>query len=320
MPSSTRAFGTAEMAAPVSLTVRPAAPSSGVREILGLLWQDKVATVSAALLTLVLACVLLGPWLLADQARALNLMARNAPPFSIDKGWLFVLGADALGRSLLARIVVASQNTMLIAVSAVAISMAIGGILGLIAGYKGGWASAVLLRLADAIMSFPSMLLAVIVLFVFDPGVVNVILVLAVSRIPIFLRTVRAEVLEIKERMFVVAARAMGARTDRVLLRHVAPMILPTIINLAALEIAFVMLVESGLSFLGIGIQPPEVTWGLMVADGRNYLGSAWWLAFWPGVAIMLVTMALNLLSNWLRVVTDPVERWRLQTSVGRHD
>ncbi|WP_110802227.1 MULTISPECIES: ABC transporter permease [unclassified Rhizobium] len=308
------------MAAPVSLTVRPAAPSSGVREILGLLWQDKVATVSAALLTLVLACVLLGPWLLADQARALNLMARNAPPFSIDKGWLFVLGADALGRSLLARIVVASQNTMLIAVSAVAISMAIGGILGLIAGYKGGWASAVLLRLADAIMSFPSMLLAVIVLFVFDPGVVNVILVLAVSRIPIFLRTVRAEVLEIKERMFVVAARAMGARTDRVLLRHVAPMILPTIINLAALEIAFVMLVESGLSFLGIGIQPPEVTWGLMVADGRNYLGSAWWLAFWPGVAIMLVTMALNLLSNWLRVVTDPVERWRLQTSVGRHD
>ncbi|NHT76855.1 ABC transporter permease [Rhizobiaceae bacterium CRRU44] len=308
------------MAAPVSLTVRPAAPSSGVREILGLLWQDKVATVSAALLTLVLACVLLGPWLLADQARALNLMARNAPPFSIDKGWLFVLGADALGRSLLARIVVASQNTMLIAVSAVAISVAIGGILGLIAGYKGGWASAVLLRLADAIMSFPSMLLAVIVLFVFDPGVVNVILVLAVSRIPIFLRTVRAEVLEIKERMFVVAARAMGARTDRVLLRHVAPMILPTIINLAALEIAFVMLVESGLSFLGIGIQPPEVTWGLMVADGRNYLGSAWWLAFWPGVAIMLVTMALNLLSNWLRVVTDPVERWRLQTSVGRHD
>ncbi|WP_420851186.1 ABC transporter permease [Rhizobium quercicola] len=308
------------MAEPASLAARPAAPSSGVLEILGLLWQDKVAAVSAALLTLVLACVLLGPWLLADQARALNLMARNAPPFSIDKGWLFVLGADALGRSLLARIVVASQNTMLIAVSAVAISVIVGGILGLIAGYQGGWASAILLRLADAIMSFPSMLLAVIVLFVFDPGVTNVILVLAVSRIPIFLRTVRAEVLEIKERMFVIAARAMGARTNRVLLRHVAPMILPTIINLAALEIAFVMLVESGLSFLGIGIQPPEVTWGLMVADGRNYLGSAWWLAFWPGVAIMLVTMALNLLSNWLRVVTDPVERWRLQTSVGRHD
>jgi peptide/nickel transport system permease protein len=320
MHSSIHASGTAEMATPVSLAVKPAAPSGGFKEILGLLWQDKVATVSAALLLIVLVCVLFGPWLLAEQARAVNLMARNAPPFSISKGWMFFLGADALGRSLLARIIVASQNTMVIAASAVLLSMMIGGVLGLVAGYKGGWVSALLLRLADAIMSFPSMLLAVIVLFVFDPGITNVILVLAVSRIPIFLRTVRAEVLEIKERMFVTAAKAMGARTDRILLRHIAPMVLPTVINLAALEIAFVMLVESGLSFLGIGIQPPEVTWGLMVADGRNYLGSAWWLAFWPGVAIMLVTMALNLLSNWLRVVTDPVERWRLQTSVGRHD
>lgn len=320
MPSSIHASGTAEMVAPVSLAVKSAGSSGGFKEILGFLWQDKVATVSAALLLIVLACVLLGPWLLADQARAVNLMARNAPPFSISKGWMFFLGADALGRSLLARIIVASQNTMVIAASAVLLSMMIGGLLGLVAGYKGGWVSALLLRLADAIMSFPSMLLAVIVLFVFDPGITNVILVLAVSRIPIFLRTVRAEVLEIKERIFVTAARALGARTERILLRHIAPMVLPTVINLAALEIAFVMLVESGLSFLGIGIQPPEVTWGLMVADGRNYLGSAWWLAFWPGVAIMLVTMALNLLSNWLRVVTDPVERWRLQTLVGRHD
>ncbi|WP_428425204.1 ABC transporter permease [Pararhizobium sp.] len=308
------------MTTPISLKLQTSVPSSGFREAIGLLWRDKVATLSAILLLIVLACVLFGPWLLADKARAVNLMARNAPPFSIDKGWMFFLGADALGRSLLARIIVASQNTMVIAASAVCLSMVIGGLFGLIAGYKGGWVSALLLRLADAIMSFPSMLLAVIVLFVFDPGVTNVIFVLAISRIPIFLRTVRAEVLEIKERMFVTAARAMGARTDRILLRHIAPMVLPTVINLAALEIAFVMLVESGLSFLGIGIQPPEVTWGLMVADGRNYLGSAWWLAFWPGVAIMLVTMALNLLSNWLRVVTDPVERWRLQTTVGRHD
>jgi peptide/nickel transport system permease protein len=320
MPLSIRVSGTAEMNAPVSLTLQTSATSSGFRDAIGLLWRDKLATLSAILLLIVLVCVLLGPWLLADKARAVNLMARNAPPFSIDKGWMFFLGADALGRSLLARIIVASQNTMVIATSAVCLSLVLGGLFGLIAGYKGGWVSALLLRLADAIMSFPSMLLAVIVLFVFDPGITNVIFVLAISRIPIFLRTVRAEVLEIKERMFVTAARAMGARTDRILLRHIAPMVLPTVINLAALEIAFVMLVESGLSFLGIGIQPPEVTWGLMVADGRNYLGSAWWLAFWPGVAIMLVTMALNLLSNWLRVVTDPVERWRLQTTVSRHD
>nr|WP_245432109.1 ABC transporter permease [Aminobacter aminovorans] len=262
-----------------------------------------------------MVCVTIGPTLLADQTRAMNLMQRNAAPFSLDRPWLYILGADALGRSVLARIIVASQNTMLIAGTAVLTSLVIGGALGLVAGFKGGAIGAILLRLADAIMSFPSLLLAVIVLFVFEPGVANVILVLAISRVPIFLRTVRAEVLELKERLFVTSARAMGASTPRILFRHVAPMVLPTVINLAALEMAFVMLVESGLSFLGIGIQPPEITWGLMVSDGRNYIGSAWWVAFWPGMAIMLVTMSLNLFSNWLRVATDPVERWRLQTS-----
>lgn len=316
MHSSTPASGITEMATPLVVQAKSSGRGAA-RNALWLLWKDKAAFVSAFLLLVVLGATIVGPWLLADQARAVNLMARNAAPFSLNKGWLFFLGADALGRSLLARIIVASQNTILIAGSAVILSTAIGGVLGLVAGYKEGWVGATLLRLADAIMSFPSMLLAVIVLFVFDPGVENVILVLAVSRIPIFLRTVRAEVLEIKERMFVTAARAMGANTERVLFRHIAPMVMPTVINLAALEMAFVMLVESGLSFLGIGIQPPEVTWGLMVADGRNYLGSAWWLSFWPGVAIMMVTIALNLLSNWLRLVTDPVERWRFQTVAG---
>lgn len=308
MPSSILASGTADMTTQPLSVRRPSILATS----LGALWRDKLATLSAVILVVVLACAVLGPLLLADEARAMNLQARNAAPFSGEGGWLFVLGADALGRSLLARIIVASQNTMLIAVSAVLFALLIGGTLGLIAGYKGGWISAVLLRLADSIMSFPSMLLAVIVLFAFDPGITNVILVLAVSRIPVFMRTIRAEVLELKERLFVTAARAMGAQTDRILLRHVAPMILPTAINLATLEIAFVMLVEAGLSFLGIGIQSPEITWGLMVADGRNYLGSAWWLAFWPGLAIMLVTLSLNLLSNWLRILTDPVERWRL--------
>lgn len=305
MPSSILASGTAEMVA------RGRKPSR-VMETLATLRRDRLALVSALFLALTLACALVGPALLADEARRMNLMQRNAPPFDLARPWLYILGGDALGRSLLARVVVASQNTLLIAGAAVASAMVLGSLLGLVAGYRDGFVGAVLLRAADAIMSFPSMLLAVIVLFVFEPGVANVILVLAISRIPIFLRTVRAEVLEIKQRMFVTSARAMGAPTGRILLRHVLPMTLPTIINLAALEVAFVMLVESGLSFLGIGIQPPEITWGLMVADGRNYIGSAWWLAFWPGLAIMLVTMSLNLFSNWLRVASDPVERWRL--------
>lgn len=312
MHSSTHVSGTVEM----TISAAPAkSPSLAFQGVVSSLARDKVALASAIFLIIVALCVVAGPMLLADQARAMNLMQRNAAPFSLDRPWLYFLGADALGRSVFARIVVASQNTMLIAGTAVLTSLVVGGALGLLAGFKGGVTGAILLRLADAIMSFPSMLLAVIVLFVFEPGIGNVILVLAISRIPIFLRTVRAEVLELKERLFVTSARAMGASTRRILFRHVAPMVLPTVINLAALEMAFVMLVESGLSFLGIGIQPPEITWGLMVADGRNYIGTAWWVAFWPGLAIMLVTMSLNLFSNWLRVVTDPVERWRLQTS-----
>ena len=310
MPSSIRAFGTAEMTLAADPIDSPRAKAPG---ILQTLWRDKPALVAAVFLGLVGLCMIFGPSLLGDQARAMNLMARNTPPFSLDKGWLYVLGADNLGRSVLARIVVASRNTVLIASTAMILAMAIGTILGMVAGYRGGWLSTLILRLADAIMSFPSLLLAVVVLYVFDTGAFNVVVVLALSRVPIFIRTVRAEVLEIKERQFVIGARAMGAGLPRILFVHIAPMILPTLLTLGAMEMAFIMLVESSLSFLGIGIQPPDVSWGLMVADGRNYVSTAWWVSFWPGLAIMLVTMSLNLLANWLRVAADPLQRWRLE-------
>ena len=143
----------------------------------------------------------------------------------------------------------------------------------------------------------------------------NVVIVLAITRIPIYLRTTRAEVLEIRERMFVMAARVMGARAFRIVLRHILPIVAPTLITIGAIDFAFVMLAESALSFLGVGIQPPEFTWGAMVALGRNYLGSAWWLAFWPGLAILTTTLALNLLASWARTATDPTQRWRLEIS-----
>jgi peptide/nickel transport system permease protein len=288
------------------------------RQAFLLLWRDKFALVSALYLGLMVLCALFGPALLGDVATDMNLRQRNAPPFTLEHGWLYVLGADALGRSMLARIIVAAQNTLAVAAAAVALAMAIGGTLGLIAGYRGGWLGEVIMRAADVIMSFPSLLLAVVILYMFEPRVANLVLVLAVTRIPVYLRTTRAEVLEIRERMFVSAARVMGASSLRIALRHVAPIVLPTLITVATLDFAFVMLAESALSFLGIGIQPPEITWGLMVAQGRNYLQIAWWLAFWPGVAIMLTTLALNLLAGWLRIATDPVQRWRLEVPAAR--
>ncbi|WP_246702920.1 ABC transporter permease [Starkeya sp. ORNL1] len=280
-----------------------------------MLWRDKLALIAAIFLTIIVLSAIFGPMLVGPEATTMNLRMRNAAPFQLDKGWLFFLGADTLGRSILARIMVASRNTMAVAAGAVLLSALIGTTLGLIAGFRGGWVASVIMRLADILMSFPSLLLAVVVLYVLEPRVSNVVLVLAVTRVPVYLRTVRAEVLEVRERMFVLAARVMGASPWRIVWRHMLPVVVPTLITVATLDFAFIMLAESSLSFLGLGIQPPEISWGLMVADGRNYLSSAWWLAFWPGLAIMLTTTALNLLSNWVRIATDPKQRWRLEQS-----
>jgi peptide/nickel transport system permease protein len=201
----------------------------------------------------------------------------------------------------------------MIAVSVVIFSMLIGTTLGVVAGYYERLLGAFIMRAADVIMSFPSLLLAVIVLYVLEPAAANVVIVLAITRLPIYIRVARAEVLEIRERLFVESARASGASNIRIMVLHILPVVVPTIFTVATLDFAGVMLSESGLSFLGIGVQPPDVTWGLMVAMGRNFLTTAWWLAFWPGLAILLTALATNLLSNWLRLAMDPMLRWRLE-------
>ncbi|ANG64349.1 ABC transporter permease [Marinobacterium aestuarii] len=281
--------------------------------MLRMLWADKFALVAAIFLLFAVLCSVFGAGFMEEAATKLNLRGRNAPPFDLEQGWLFILGADSLGRSILARIVVASQNTLLIAAASVVFAMLVGGTLGLIAGYSGRRLSDAIMRLADVIMSFPSLLLAVIVLYMLEPSITNLVFVLAITRIPIYLRTTRAEVLEIRERMFIQAAQVMGASSARIILRHILPIVVPTLVTIGTLDFAFVMLAESSLSFLGIGIQPPEITWGLMIAQGRAYLNQAWWLAFWPGIAIILTTMSLNLLSGWLRIALDPLQRWRLE-------
>lgn len=286
---------------------------SKLKRIFSMFWNDKLAFISIVFLIFILIIAFFGPTLTSDSFTKMNLRLRNLAPFSFDHSFMYFLGADALGRSMIARLIIGTQNTLFIAGSAVLISMAFGGVLGLISGYFGGKTGNLIMRLADIIMSFPSLLLAVIVLYMFEPGLVNLVLVLAFTRMPIYMRTARAEVLEIRERLFVSAAISMGASHFRIIFKHIAPLTIPTLITIATLDFAFVMLGESALSFLGVGIQPPEVTWGLMVAQGRNYLQIAWWLAFFPGLMIMLVALSLNLLSSWLRIVLDPVQRWRLE-------
>lgn len=292
----------------------------GLAPLVSMLWRDKLAFVSAIALLIIIVCAVIGPALLGDLATDQNLRGRNSPPFDLERGWAFVLGGDSLGRPMLARLIVAARSTMMVAAGAVLFALVVGAFLGLVAGYMGKIVSQIIMRLADVIMSFPSLLLAVVVLYVLGPSIPNMILVLAITRIPIYLRTTRAEVLEVRERMFVQAAVVMGASHKRIIFRHILPVIAPTLVTVATLDFAFVMLAESSLSFLGIGIQPPEITWGLMVSQGRPYLNTAWWLAFWPGLLIVITALSLNLISNWMRIALDPAQRWRLESRKTSHD
>lgn len=278
-----------------------------------LLLRDPVAAVAAVVLCLVALCAIVGPIVLGDLAQRQDLDARNLAPLSFGAGWEYVLGSDSLGRSMFARIVAATGTTLGVAVSAVIVSGIVGSVWGMWAGFHRGWRETVSMRIADVIMSFPSLLLAVVILYVFDPSAANIVLVLAITRIPIYLRTARADAAELRSRMFVDAARNFGTKQRTIVFRHIVPNVLPTLVTLATLELCYVMLAESSLSFLGIGIQPPDVSWGLMVAQGRQYLAAAWWQSVLPGVAIVITTVAANVLAAWLRLATDPGQRWRLQ-------
>ncbi len=271
-----------------------------------LLRRDKLAFVAAIYLVVVVVLAIIGPELFGKTATAINLRARNLPSFDLNQGWEYYLGSDSLGRSVLARIMVGARNTIGIAFGSVIASLCIGGAIGIVAGLSRGALGNIIVRSVDVIMSFPSLLLALIVLYVLGTDPVNIIVVLAITRLPVYIRTARAEVLEIRERAFVSAARVMGASGFHIAIRHIVPLVLPTLLIIAALDFAYVMLAESALSFLGMGVQPPDVTWGLMVAEGRAYINVAWWLSFWPGLAIMLTAIAANLLASWFRLAADP--------------
>ena len=245
----------------------------------------------------------IAPW---DPARQM-LMKRLRPPMWEARGLReHPLGTDHLGRDILSRILYGGRISLGVGLSAVSLSCLIGVTLGLLAGFHGGRTDAFIMRVVDVFLAIPYILLAMGVVFALGPSLLNVILVMAVTRWVQFARIVRADVLSIREREFVSGARARGSRSLRLLLRHVLPNALTPIIVVATLELAFMIIYESALSFLGLGVQPPTPTWGWMLSDGRNYVATAWWLATFPGLAIMLTVLAVNLLGDWLRDTLDP--------------
>lgn len=296
----------------------PVPPAPGQRRggrLLHLLRGDRAAAWAAVLLAAIVAVSVVARPFAATPATSVDLALRNLPPFGTTHGFWFLLGADPLGRSELARLVVGGGTTLYLSMLAMLVALLVGGSAGIVVGYVRGWAETVAMRLADIMLSFPTLLLAVVLIYVFQPTLVILVTILAVTRVPAYMRVARAEALDIGGRDFVLGARALGARRSRILLRHIAPVVAPTLLTLGAVDLAYVILLESSLSFLGQGVQTPGVSWGLLVAEGREYLRSAWWLTVFPGLLITLTTICLNLISGWARMVLDPRQRWRLDNA-----
>ena len=228
------------------------------------------------------------------------------PAWQDAQGRTHLLGTDHLGRDILARIIYGSRIALLVGLAAVLISGVLGMVIGLISGYFGGRVDDFFMRLADVQLAFPFILLAIAVIGVLGPSLRNIIIVIGVSSWVVYARVVRGEVLSIRERDFVQAAIALGSRDTQVLVRHVLPNTFTPWLVVATLDMARVIVIESALSFLGLGVQPPTPTWGGMLADGRVYLSTAWWLATFPGLAILVTVLGINLFGDGLRDTLDP--------------
>ena len=230
----------------------------------------------------------------------------KAPGFRDAAGRLHPLGTDHLGRDLLARVIYGARPALLVGFAAVVISGVIGMVAGLVSGYFGGRVDDALMRLADIQLAFPFILLAIAVIGVLGPSLKTIIAVIGVSSWVVYARIVRSAVLSLREREFVQAALALGSGDGRVLLRHILPNALTPWLVVATLDMARVIVIESALSFLGLGVQPPTPTWGGMLADGRVYISTAWWLATFPGLAILVTVLGINLFGDGLRDTLDP--------------
>ena len=270
------------------------------------LFGSTTASIGLVVFFVFLTMALLAPYLAPHDPTQPNLLHRLEPPLWSGGEREFLLGTDHLGRDILSRLIFGSRIAIIVGLCAVAMAALIGIAMGLVSGYLGGWLETVIMRLVDTLISIPNIILYLTVLGVFGPSLLLLILVIGFINWTTFARVVRAEVLSVKSREFVEASRASGQRTLWILLKHVLPNIMAPIIVVATLNVATVIILEATLSFLGLGVQPPTVTWGRMLSDGRNYIATAWWLATFPGLFITFLCLSLIFMGDWLRDVLDP--------------
>ncbi len=236
-----------------------------------------------------------------------NVIERLAPPvFMLGGTSEHVLGTDHLGRDVFSRLIYGARVALVVGVTTVSVSGLVGLAVGLVAGYFGGWADTAFMRLLDIQLSMPFMLLALTIIGILGPSLKNIVIVLALTGWVVYARVVRAEILSLRTREFVAACRALGGSDARIIVKHLLPNVRSSVMVVSTVEVARMMLLESALSFLGLGVRPPTPSWGAMLADGRIYLATAWWLATFPGLAISVTVLAVNMVGDRLRDYLDP--------------
>jgi peptide/nickel transport system permease protein len=261
----------------------------------------------AVLLVILVLPALLAPWLAPHDPLEGRLAQKLTPPVWLTGGsWEYPLGTDPLGRDILSRLIFGARVSLSVSLVAIFIGGLAGTVLGLVAGYFGGWTDTLIMRAVDIAFSLPTILLGLVLAVVIGPSFRTVIVIVAFLLWARYARQVRGEVLSVKERDFVAQARIAGCSHVRIMFGHILPNVVNTLIVLATLQVGYVILLEGTLSFLGVGIPPPTPAWGLMVATGRALIVSAWWVSFFPGLAILLTVLTLNLLGDWLRDRLDP--------------
>jgi peptide/nickel transport system permease protein len=267
----------------------------------------RVPWIPIGIIALFVAAAVLAPLASPADPYAQSLRNRFKPPAWDERGsWAHPQGTDRLGRDMLSRILYGARVSLAVGALAVLLASSVGASVGLLAGYHGGRVDATLMRITDATLSFPVILLALILAVTVGPSFTNVVIAIAAILWARYARVIRGEVLTLMQLDFIAQARIAGAGAWRIITRHLVPNTLNTLVVLITLQVGYVIIVEAALSFLGAGIPPPTPAWGSMIAEGRDFVTSAWWVSFLPGLAIMLVVLAFNLLGDWLRDTLDP--------------
>jgi peptide/nickel transport system permease protein len=262
-----------------------------------------------AVVVIYVIVALAAPLVAPHDPNQTNLASRLLPPFSSAGGVRYLLGTDDLGRDVLSRVIYGARVSLAVAAVAVILSGTGGVALGLIAGWRRGWLGVLIMRVADIALSVPFLLIAILVVAVLGPSLVNVVICLAMVRWPRYTRITYATVLETRERGFVRGVVALGAPGHWIVLRHILPEVAPLAVVVATLELGLMVIFEASLSFLGLGVQPPTASWGTMLAEGQQYVATAWWLATFPGLALFGLVLAVNMLGDTVRDRLDPTRR-----------